>query len=135
MADEHDFTLRSAEEAANTGRLATWVAELLAPPGRARPELARALAERPDTWLGPMPIPLDLLAPSGPPEVIDLADRVDLDEERPPPIVSCRGGRYRVEDGDDQIESQRRSGAAEVWCLVHFDDIDELNGFLAAGRR
>lgn len=150
MADEHPFTLRSAEEAANTGGLADWVAGFLASPGSDNAELARILAKRPDNWIGPMPIPLDqlhrLAGPPGAPvlaevaehewrdDVIDLADRVEEGWEPPPVIVTCKGDHFMVEDGNHRIEALRRSGEAEAWCLVNFEDVEELNRFLAVGR-
>lgn len=150
MADEHPFSVRSAEEAANEGELAPWVARFLASPGSDNAELARILAGRPDNWIGPMPIPLDqlhrLAGPPGAPvleaveehewrdDVQDLAEQVEEGWEPPPVIVTCKGDHFMVEDGNHRIEALRRAGTEEAWCLVNFEDDRELQQFLAAGR-
>ena len=149
MADEHPFSLRSAEEAANSGGLAEWVAEFLASPGSDNAELARILAERPDHWIGPMPIPLDqlhrLAGPPGAPvlaevdedewrdDVIDLSERVEEGWEPPPVIVTCKGDHFMVEDGNHRIEGMRRAGETEGWSLICFTDPQELADFVRAG--
>jgi hypothetical protein len=150
MADEHPFSLRSAQEAADSGELAAWVATFLASPGSDNAELARILAERPDNWIGPMPIPHDqlhrLAGPPGAPvlaevdddewrdDVAELADHVEEGWEPPPVLVTCKGDHFMVEDGNHRIEALRRAGEDEAWCLVNFEDTEELNRFLAAGR-
>lgn len=147
MTDDHPFSLRSAQEAADRDELAPWVARFLASPGSDNAELARILSERPDNWTGPLPLPLDrlnrLAGPPGHPvleeveehewrdDVQDLADRVEEGWEPPPLIVTCTEDGFLVEDGNHRIEAMRRAGIEEAWSIINFEDPAERDRFEA----
>jgi hypothetical protein len=142
---DHPFTVESAREAAERDDLADWVAGFLASPGSDNPVLAEMLSERPDSWLGPIELPLDrlhrLAGPSDHPvlcpvdedewrdDVEDLKERVEEGWEPPPLIVTHRDDQLVVEDGNHRIEGMRRAGVDRAWSIVNFEDPSERDRF------
>lgn len=136
--DEHDYSVEAAREASDRDEVAAWVADFLASPGSDNAELGAMLAERPDSWLGPLRLPIDqlcrLAGPADAPvleaveehewrdDVTDLAERIEQGWGPPPVIVTCRGDQLVVEDGNHRIEALRRAGVTHAWSLVNFED-------------
>ncbi|MCD9624278.1 ParB/Srx family N-terminal domain-containing protein [Rhabdothermincola salaria] len=139
MADDQQYSVTSAREAASRDELQEWVGCFLASPGSDNAELAGILAERWRWWLGPVRLPIDrlhrLAGPSGDPvlrtvdddywrdDVEEMEDKIDEDGWEPPPVVvTFQDGQLVLEDGNHRVESLRRAGETEVWSIVGFDD-------------
>jgi hypothetical protein len=136
MTDDGKFSLATAREAANEGRLAAWVVDFLASPGSSNSALAAAFALSGATYLGPIRFALDRLTPMAGPVgdkvVVPVTEKVwESDVEameqsmeqgwHPPPLlVSCHDGRYFLEDGNHRYESLRRTGATHAWVILMF---------------
>jgi hypothetical protein len=46
-------------------------------------------------------------------------------------IVSHRGGRLLLEDGNHRVEGLRRAGKDHAWAVIAFEDRGERNRFVA----
>jgi hypothetical protein len=146
--NDHPFSVDSAREAADQGRLGPWVAEFLGSPGSDNAELAALLNERTRHWLGPVQLPISqlnrLAGPPGDPvlcpvddeewspRVEDLADKVEDGFEPPPVIVVFRDGQLVLEDGNHRVEGIRRVGLDDAWAVVGFETSEELARFTAS---
>lgn len=146
MTGGEEFSLDSAQHAADEGRLAEWVVDFLASPGSDNAPLAAALAFSGATYLGPIRFELDRITPMAGPEdddvVVPVPEQVwESDVEamehsiehgwHPPPLlVSHRDGKYFLEDGNHRYETLRRSGAIHAWTILLFADEAERNRFL-----
>jgi broad specificity phosphatase PhoE len=146
---EHEYSVESARDAVERGEAADWVARFLASPGSDNAVLGESLAQRPDSWLGPVRLPLDrlcrLAGPADAPvlevveehewrdDVADLAERIAGGFEPPPVIVTARADQLVVEDGNHRIEALRRAGHEHAWALVSFEDPSERAGFVVPG--
>ena len=133
--------------AADRDDLAAWVSAFLASPGSDNPVLAEMLSQRPDSWLGPIELPIDqlhrLAGPADAPvlcpveehewrdDVEDLKERVEEGWEPPPLIVTYRDEQLVVEDGNHRIEGMRRAGVDRAWSIVNFEDPSERDQFEA----
>ena len=146
MAGREEFSLASAQAAADEDTLAEWVVAFLASPGSDNPQLAAALAFSGATYLGPIRFDLKRLTPmAGPDEshVVVPVAKEDWESDveamehsieegwHPPPLlVSHRDGRYYLEDGNHRYETLRRSGARYAWTILLFRDEAERDQFL-----
>ena len=72
MTDEEEFSVASAQHAADGDQLAEWVTAFLASPGSSNAELAAALAMRGTIYLGPIRFALDRLTPMAGPDGDDV---------------------------------------------------------------
>jgi hypothetical protein len=147
MTNGQEFSLASAQQAAEEGTLAEWVVDFLASPGSDNGPLAAALAFSGTTFFGPIRFKLDQLTPmAGPDEhhvVVPVAEEdwesdVEAMEHsfeegwHPPPLlVSHRDGKYYLEDGNHRYETLRRSGATYAWTILLFFDEAERDRFVA----
>jgi hypothetical protein len=143
---EEEFSLASAQRAADADRLAEWVVDFLVSPGSDNAPLAAALAFSDATYLGPIRFELDRITPMAGPEDTDVVVPVaeqdwESDVEamehsiehgwHPPPLlVSHRDGKYFLEDGNHRYETLRRSGATHAWTILLFTNEAERNRFL-----
>jgi hypothetical protein len=146
VTDDEKFSLASAQRAANEGRLADWVFDLLGSPGSSNSALAAAFALSGATYLGPVRFALDRLTPMAGPVgdevVVPVAAGVwESDVEamehsmeegwHPPPLlVSYHDGRYFLEDGNHRYESLRRMGATHAWIILLFAGEVERDRYL-----
>jgi hypothetical protein len=146
-----EFSLASAQRAADQGTLAEWVVDFLASPGSNNAELAASLAFSGATYLGPIRFELDRLTPlAGPDEgrVAVPVPKEDWESDveamehsieegwRPPPLlVSHRDGKYYLEDGNHRYETLRRSGATQAWTILLFANEAERDQFLEGHSR
>lgn len=142
---EHEYSVASAQDASERGELNRWVADFLASPGSDNAELGAMLAERPESWLGPLRLPIDhlcrLAGPADAPvlevveedewrdDVAELADHIEAGFEPPPVIVTYRDEQLVVEDGNHRIEALRRAGYEHAWALVNFEDPAQRSRF------
>jgi hypothetical protein len=46
-------------------------------------------------------------------------------------VVSHRGGRLVLEDGNHRVEGLRRAGKDHAWAVIAFEDPEERNQFVA----
>ncbi len=131
------FSLASARRAADEGRIAEWVGDLLASPGSDNAVLAAALAQREHWWWGPVQVPVDdLVRLAGPEDDVlvpiegeDWEDDVGSMEEsleegwEPPPLLAeWQHGDLLLQDGNHRYEALVRDGATAVWVFVYSDD-------------
>jgi len=146
VISSEEFSLASAQRAADEGMLAQWVVDFLASPGSDNAELAADLALSGATYLGPIPFELERLTPMAGPDEGRVAVPVprevwELDVEamehsfkegwRPPPLlVSHRDGKYYLEDGNHRYETLRRNGATHAWTILLFADEAERDRYL-----
>ena len=151
MTSCEEFSLASAQRAADESTLAEWVVDFLASPGSDNGELAAALAFSGATYLGPIRFELDRLTPmAGPDEgrVVVPVPKEDWESDveamehsieegwRPPPLlVSHRDGKYYLEDGNHRYETLHRSGATHAWTILLFADEAERDRFLKGRGR
>lgn len=147
MSDDRAYSVEAAREAAERDELDAWVARFLASPGSDNAPLAAELSEPPRWWLGPVQLPVDQLHRlAGPPDapvlcpvdedywrddVEEMAERIEEQWEPPPVIVTYRGGRLVLEDGNHRVEGVRRAGKDHVWAVVAFEDPVERDRFVA----
>ncbi len=145
MTANEEFSLASAQRAADEDRLAEWVLDFLASPGSDNAPLAAALALSGATYLGPVRIGLDQLTPmAGPDEdrvVVPVAEKewesdveamehsIEQGWHPPPLLVSHRDGKYFLEDGNHRYETLLRSGATHAWMILVFADEAEREPF------
>ena len=139
MIDHDPYSLDAARKAAEGGDLGEWVTRFLASPGSDNEPLAATLAERNQSWTGPVRLPLSQLNRlAGPPEdpvlcpvdddewhdrVDDMARRIEEDGWEPTPlIVTYRNDQLVLEDGNHRAESLRRAGREDVWAVVGFEN-------------
>ncbi len=131
-----EFSLASAREAADEGRLADWVAAFLASPGSDNEALAGALVFDGAIYLGPLELELARITPMAGPEgddvIVPIAEEEwedDVDAmaqslehgwQPPPLLVSCRPDGFYLEDGNHRRESLRREGATHAWVILVF---------------
>ena len=150
MSDEKQFSLLSAQRAANEGRLSEWVAQFLASPGSDNALLAASFAFGGSKYLGPIQMDLDRLTPmAGPDEskvVVPVTENewesdvgamghsVEQGWHPPPLLVSHRSGKYFLEDGNHRYETLRRSGATRAWVILLFADDAERDQYLEDHR-
>ena len=143
---EEEFSVSSAQRAADEGRLAQWVVDFLSSPGSSNAELAADLALKGTVYLGPIRLPLDQLTPmAGPDEdevvvpvaeeewesdVEDMEDSIEEGWDPPPLLVSHHDGQYFLEDGNHRCETLRRAGATSAWTILLFGDETERDRFL-----
>jgi hypothetical protein len=148
MANDAGFSVDAARAAAARGTLRQFVADFLASEGSDNGALAADLTTRLPHWLGPVRVPLNrlwrLAGPPGAPvicavdeeewrdDVSDLEAKVEEGWEPPPVIASARDGELYLEDGNHRVEGVRRAGAREIWVLVGFEDLDDLERFRAS---
>jgi hypothetical protein len=146
VISSEEFSLASAQRAADEGTLSQWVVDFLASPGSDNAELAAALALSGAIYLGPVVVELDRLTPmAGPDEeqvLVPVPEEVwESDVEamehsfeegwRPPPLlVSHHDGKYYLEDGNHRYEALRRNGASSAWAILLFADEAERDGYL-----
>ena len=151
MTSHGEFSLASAQRAADEGTLAEWVVDFLASPGSSNAELAAALAFSGATYLGPIRFELDRLTPMAGPyggRVVVPVPREEWESDveamehsieegwRPPPLlVSHRDGKYYLEDGNHRYETLRRSGATHAWTILLFANEAERDRFLKGPGR
>ena len=150
MADDHKYSLRSAQDAAAEDELEGWVKRFLASPGSDNAELAEILAQRALSWIGPVSLPISklnrLAGPPGEPvlvavdedywrdDVAEMADKVEEGWEPPPVVVSYESGQFKLEDGNHRVESLRQAGEEVVWAVIGFADDTDRDEFLAAAE-
>ena len=146
IAGDKEFSLASARDAAEAGRLAQWVVDFFASPGSDNAKLAAAVTFKEATYFGPVQFELDRLTPMAGPEgdevvvpiaeedwesdVREMSDSVEDEWEPPPLLVSRRKGKYLLEDGNHRYETLRRSGATHAWVISLFTDEAERGRFL-----
>ncbi len=146
MTGDKEFSLASAQDAADAGRLAQWVINFLASPGSDNAQLAAAIAFEEAIYLGPVHFELARLTPMAGPEedevivpvteedweadVREMAHSVEDGWQPPPLLVSHRDGKYLLEDGNHRYETLRRSGASHAWAILLFVDAAERDRFL-----
>jgi hypothetical protein len=146
MTSEDEYSTEAARAAARRDALGDWVADFLRSPGSDNAPLADQLTKKYRWWVGPVQVPLDqlhrLAGPPGAPvlravdddewgdEVDDLSRRIQAGDEAPPVIVSYRGDRLVLEDGNHRVEGVRRAGRDHVWAVVAFEDPAERDGFV-----
>jgi ParB-like nuclease domain len=151
MTSCEEFSLASAQRAADESTLAEWVVDFLASPGSDNGELAAALAFSGAAYLGPIRFELDRLTPMAGPDEGRVAVPVPKEdwesdveamehsiEEgwRPPPLlVSLRNGNYYLEDGNHRYETLCRSGATHAWTILLFANEAERDQFLKGHNR
>jgi hypothetical protein len=151
MTHREDFSIEAARRAAERDELGPWVARFLASPGSDNELLAQGLTHPPRSWIGPVRLPLDELHRlAGPPDhpvlvpvdedywgddVDEMEDKVEDGWEPPPLIVTCRGDRLELEDGNHRAEGLRRAGEHEAWAVVSFDTDGERDRFLERARQ
>lgn len=145
MTSGEEFSLASAQRAADGGTLAEWVAGFLASPGSNNAELAAALAFSGATYLGPIRLELDRLTPMAGPDEGRVVVPVPKEEwesdveamehsleegwHPPPLLVSHRDGKYYLEDGNHRYEMLRRMGATHAWIILLLADEAERDQF------
>lgn len=150
MTDDEEFSLASAQEAADAGRLDQWVVDFLDSPGSDNAQLAAAVAFEEATYLGPVQFELDRLTPMAGPDgdevvvpvaeddwesdVHEMAHSVEDGWAPPPLLVSHRDGKYLLEDGNHRYETLRRSGATHAWAILLFTGEAERDRFLKDHR-
>ena len=147
MNDDRQYTVESAQTAAQHGTLPNWVAGFLASPGSDNAVLAEQLCEELGWWAGPVQLRLDqlqrLAGPSGDPvlcpvdkdywdERVDAIDKVAREgEDLPPVIVAYRDGQFTLEDGNHRVEGMRRAGRRTAWAVVGFAQHEEHDRLVA----
>lgn len=145
MTADDPYSVEAARQADDAGRLAEWVTRFLASPGSDNEALAAELAFASATFLGPVRVALDDLHPLAGPDDHAISipvpeqewdDDVDaMDEslargwEPPPLLVSYRGGKYVLEDGNHRHDALRRAGATHTWAILAFWDESERSAF------
>jgi hypothetical protein len=145
VADDEEFSVEAARQAARHDELGAWVEEFLSSPGSDNAALASLLSERPRWWLGPVELPLRhlhrLVGPEGDPvlcpideddwgdNIDDMEESIEEGWEPPPLIVSFRDGQLVLEDGNHRVESLRRTGAREGWAVISFEDPAQRDSF------
>ncbi len=145
MSAETEEWHRSAQAAAERDELGGWVRTFLASPGSDNAALGDQLTDRMSSWLGPMPLPVDLLdrlaGPPGAPVLVPVDDeewrddveqleRRMVDGWRPAPVVvTFRDGHFALEDGNHRVEGLRRAGGRETWAVVGFEDETDRAAF------
>ncbi len=150
MTGDKEFSLASAHDAADEGRLAQWVVDFLSSAGSDNAKLAASVGFQEPTYLGPMQIELDRLTPmAGPDEdevVVPIAEEdwesdvremehsVDEGWEPPPLLVSHHDGKFLLEDGNHRYETLRRNGSTHAWAILLFTDEAERDRFLKDNR-
>lgn len=128
-----EFTVQSAQDAADSGELAAWVAEFLASDGSDNAVLGQQLRGDYPIWFGPVDIRFDHLHRlAGPPDQPTL-ERLDADDIEtvesmresidngwtPPPFVATwQDDHIMLEDGNHRVEGLRRSGHDRHPCIV-----------------
>ena len=146
MTSSGDFSVDSAQRAAEQGLLSEWVSDFLASSGSDNAELAAAFAFSGAIYLGPLQLELDRLTPmAGPNEdkvVVPVAEddwESDVEEmehsveqgwDPPPLLVTHRDGQFLLEDGNHRFEALRRSGEARGWAILAFADETKRAAFL-----
>jgi ParB-like nuclease domain len=146
VTDEEEFSVASAQRAADGDQLAEWVTDFLASPGSSNAELAAALAMRGTIYLGPIRFALDRLTPMAGPDgddvvvpvakedwesdVDDMSDSIEQGWHPPPLLVSHHEGKYFLEDGNHRCETLRRAGKTHAWTILLFADTVERDLFL-----
>ncbi len=151
MTGRREFSLASAQRAADEDMLAEWVVDFLASPGSDNAELAASLGFSGVTYLGPIRFELDRLTPmAGPDEgsvvvpvpkeewesdVEAMEDSIEEGWCPPPLLVSHRNGSYYLEDGNHRYETLCRSGATDAWTILLFADEAERDQYLKGHSR
>ena len=140
------FTLESAFEAAEQGRLPIWVGEFLASRGSDNATLAAGLAQERHWWLGPVQLPIERLERLAGPEtrapfpiepeeweedVDDMQSSLERGWEPPPVLVTQHDGELVLEDGNHRYEALRRAGASHVWAVIRCDNTTERDRLAA----
>jgi hypothetical protein len=144
-ANDHEYSVQSAQAAAKRDELGDWVARFLASPGSDNAPLAGILSDPPRYWLGPVQLPLNrlhrLAGPPGEPVLCPLSEDEwgeDVEEmehlveegwEPPPVIVTYKNGQLVLEDGNHRVEGLRRAGGPQAWAVVGFEDPAERTRF------
>lgn len=136
MADRR-FSLASARQAGEEGRLPLWVGDFLASRGSDNEVLAAALAQRRHAWLGPVRVPIerivrisgpepDVLIPVDPDvwedDVEAMHDAVEDGWEPPPVLIEHTDGELLLQDGTHRLEALVRAGETEAWAVVYSAD-------------
>jgi len=146
VTGHEEFSLVSAQRAADEGKLAEWVVGFLASPGSNNAELAAALAFSGATYLGPIQLELDRITPMAGPDEGRVAVPVPKEDwesdveamehsmeegwQPPPLLVSHREGKYYLEDGNHRCEMLRRSGATYAWTILLLNHEVEQDQYL-----
>ncbi len=146
MTSDDEYSTDAARSAARRDALGDWVADFLRSPGSDNAPLADQLTEKYRWWVGPVQVPLDqlhrLAGPPGAPvlravdddewgdEVDDLSRRIQAGDDAPPVIVSYRGDRLVLEDGNHRVEALRRAGADQAWVVIGFEETEDRDRFL-----
>lgn len=144
MSTDVDWT-DAARRAGEQGTLDSWVRDFLSSPGSDNAELADLLLDRMSYWIGPVPLPIDLLerlaGPADAPALVAVEDhewrddveqleRRMVDGWRPAPVVvTFRDGHFALEDGNHRVEGLRRAGGRETWAVVGFEDETDRAAF------
>lgn len=149
MSEPQEFSVQTAQAAAERDELGEWVSRFLRSPGSDNAALAEILSERLSWWVGPVRLPLKRLHRlAGPPDepvlcpvdeefwddrVDDMAERIEEEGWEPTPvIVSYRDGDLVLEDGNHRSESLRRAGEPETWAVVGFERREDRDRFAGA---
>jgi hypothetical protein len=147
---KNPYTVDAARAANERDELTEWVAEFLASPGSDNAALGEQLAERIESWMGPVQVPFSelhrLAGPPGDPVLVvwdeddwrddvgDLSEKVEDGWEPPPLVVTFRNQQMVLEDGNHRVEGMRRSGEDRAWAVIgfeHDDDREQLAAHLA----
>lgn len=143
---EPEFSVKSAQRAADQDRLGDWVSRFLASPGSDNAVLAEKLSKELGWWGGPIQLPLDklhrLAGPPGDPVLCPVDeeywdDRVaSMDKlaeqgwDPPPVIVAYRDGQFVLEDGNHRVEGVRQAGRRMTWAVIGFARREERDRVL-----
>jgi hypothetical protein len=147
--DDRAYSLQSAREASDRHELSDWVAGFLASPGSDNQALAEQLTNDLGWWTGPVELPIKelhrLAGPPGDPvlcpvddedwddRIDDISERVKAGWEPPPVILSYKGHKLVLEDGNHRAESVRRTGRSTVWAIVGFEKPQDSEHFARQG--
>jgi hypothetical protein len=149
MSEDREYTVDTAQEAAERDELDDWVIGFLASPGSDNAPLADELSQRAHSWLGPVRLPIDrlhrLAGPSDAPvlcpvddeawndDVDEMAQRIEDGWDPPPVVVVHRDDHLALEDGNHRVESLRRAGRDHAWAVIAFEDAAARDRFEVPG--
>lgn len=147
MTGDRGFSLESAQQASDEGRLDEWVVDFLASPGSDNAALAAKVGFESPVYFGPVRFELDRLTPMAGPDEDEVVVPIDEQEwesdvarmqesaghgwEPPPLLVSARDDGFFLEDGNHRHETLRRSGATHAWVILLFADEEQRDRFAA----
>lgn len=135
-----EFTLSTAREYAEDGRIEEWVHTYLNSGDWANLSLSIGLRRQHRWWLGPVEMPLDLLVRAAGPElnmeyvfapdhwdkrVNQIVDTLKQPSDLPPLIAEYRRGTYSLRDGSHRHEALRRRGYDAAWVIIWYNTAEE----------